>query len=219
MPTHLTAQLCASEISATAADSPSELALAIELGHVAVWRLDIAQQRVYPNLHAWEVLGLPATDAGLSMTELRALLHPDDLEPVVASTEVTLASVRPTVLEARYRRPDGSWRHVLMHRAVQRDSRGTPLVLIAVGIDITERIQQREQAEEMVRRFELVTRTAGIGYWMLEEGAERAVWSDELRTIFGLPEGDPVPVLDEWLARYVHPADREDLRRSFASRA
>ena len=219
MPTHATAELSAAEVSAAAADNPSELALAIELGHVAVWRLDIAQQRVYPNLHAWEVLGLPAADAGMSMTELRGLLHPDDLEAVVANTEVTLASVRPTVLEARYRRPDGSWRHVLMHRAVQRDSQGTPLVLIAVGIDITERIQQREQAEEMVRRFELVTRTAGIGYWMLEEGAERAIWSDELRTIFGLPKGDPVPVLDAWLASYVHPADREDLRRSFASRA
>jgi hypothetical protein len=103
------------------------------------------------------VLGLPETDAGMSMAELGALLHPDDLQPVVADTAATLGSEPPTVIEARYRRPDGTWRHVLMHRAVQRDHSGKPVVLIAVGIDITERIEQRQQAEQMVRRFELVT--------------------------------------------------------------
>ena len=93
------------------------------------------------------------------------------------------------MIEARYRRPDGSWRHVLMRRVVQRDGSGRPIALVGVGIDITERIEQRQRADEMARRFELVTRTAGIGYWMLEENAERAVWSDELCAMFGLPEG------------------------------
>ena len=52
---------------------------------------------------------------------------------------------------------------------------------------------------------------------MLEENAERATWSDELRTLFGLPDGVPVPSLNDWLTGYVHPADRDDLRRRFAS--
>ena len=206
-----------SGLSASVSDSESELALAIELGHIAVWRVDIAQQRVFPNLQAWAVLGLQPNDGGMAVEELRALLHPDDLPRLIANSQATLAGQRPTMIEARYRRPDGSWRHVLMRRAVQRDGDGKPLGIIGVGMDITDRIEQRQRAEEMARRFELVTRTAGIGYWMLEENAECAVWSDEMRAIFGLPEGQAVPSLADWLSRSVHPADRDALRRSFAA--
>jgi PAS domain S-box-containing protein len=210
----LPAELPASTVSA---DADSELALALELGHIAVWRVDIASQRVHPNGHAWAVLGLQPRDDGLSVAELRAMTHPDDLPRVVASTEAAIAGRTPATSEARFRRPDGVWRHVLMRRAVQRGPDGAPRVLIGVGMDITDRIEQRQRAEEMARRFELVTRTAGIGYWMLEKGAERAVWSDEMRTLFGLPAGAPVPLLDEWLASCVHPADRDDLRHGFAA--
>jgi PAS domain S-box-containing protein len=193
----------------------SQLALAVELGRIGMWRIDLAQRRLYANREAWQVLGQAPRPEGMSVEELRSLLHPDDLPHMQASADHTLASGEPTMAEARYRRSDGSWRHVLMRRAVQRGPDGTPHTLLGVGMDITDNREQRHRAEDMARRFELVTRTAGIGYWMMEDGAERAIWSEQMRRMFGLPASEPVPLLADWLQQCVHPADRSAVHKAF----
>ena len=66
------------------------------------------------------------------------------------------------------------------------------------------------------RRFDLVTRAAGIGYWTLADGADRAEWDQSLREVHGLAPGQPVPRFEEWISRHLHAADREATRERFA---
>jgi len=80
--------------------------------------------------------------------------------------------------------------------------------------DPSSTMPDRERAAELGRRLALVTSTAGIGYWALERGADRAVWSAELRRMYGLADADPVPRFDEWLREHVHPDDRDRVRRA-----
>jgi len=77
----------------------------------------------------------------------------------------------------------------------------------------TDHASLTQRADEMTRRFELVTRTAGIGWWVSEDTATPATWSPQLREIFGLPDGAPVPLLRDWLANHAHPDDRDTVRR------
>ena len=207
--------------SATLADDrrpgpESQLALAATLSQVAIWRHDLATDRVHYNDQAWRLLGLAPRPQGLGIEEIRALTHPEDLPRVIESNALALRNSEPADLHVRYRQPDGRWRHVLTRRVLQRDAAGRPIAFLGVALDITERIEHERRAEAATRRFELVTRAAGIGYWEYEVGAERGRWSPELRALYALPDAEPVPTRSEWLARFVHPDDRSAVHRRLA---
>jgi signal transduction histidine kinase/CheY-like chemotaxis protein len=194
----------------------SQLALAVDLARIAIWHHDLATDHVHCNAQGWALLDMPPSAEGRPIGELRALVHPDDLAQVANSADAALESDQPADVEARYRRRDGGWRTLLTRRAVQRDAEGQPLALLGVALDITDRIDESRRAAELGRRFELATRTAGIGWWSLEGDAERAQWSDQLRELHGLAAGEPVPPLKDWLACFVHPADVDAVKRRFA---
>jgi PAS domain S-box-containing protein len=195
----------------------SQLALATELAGVAIWRHDLAADRLFYSDEAFRVLQMTPRPEGLALADVRALIHPDDLPQVEASAREALASGGPTDMEARYRRADGQWRTVMTRRVLQRDAAGNPAAFIGVGLDVTERIAASRHAAELGRRFELAMRTAGIGFWSREGPHAHPVWSDEMRRIHGLRAGEPAPTAREWLERFVHPDDRERERAAIVS--
>ena len=195
----------------------SQLSLAADLAGIVIWRHDLASRRVYYNTQGFALMRMTPQADGLPIEQVRALVHPDDLAQVLASADASLRSEAPIEYEARYRRSDGIYLAMLTRRVVQRDADGQPTGFIGVALDVTERQETQRRASELGRRFELVTRTAGIGYWSLEDGAERARWSDELRQMHGLPASAPVPTQREWLDRHVHGEDRRDVRQRFAA--
>jgi len=197
-------------------DLQSQLALAVELSGLTVWRHDLSTGRVHYNAHGYRTLGLDPQPDGQPIEESRKLIHPDDLPRVLASAEASLQVAGASEMEARYRHADGSWRDVLTRRVLQRDSLGRPLAFLGVALDITDRVREGRRNAELARRFELAARTAGIGYWSLEGHAERATWSDQLRAMHGLARDAPVPGLPDWLRHHIHPDDRAEVRRRFA---
>jgi PAS domain S-box-containing protein len=199
-------------LPAAAESAESQLALAVELGNIAIWRHDLATDRIHYNDQAYRALGIAPRPEGLALAEVRALIHPDDLPRVLASAETALQRDRPADMEARYRSADGRWRDVMTRRVVQRDAAGRAIAFVGVALDVTERLAQQRRAEEATRRFELVTRTAGIGYWTHDGHDERATWNPTLRALMGLAGGDPVPRLREWIETMIHPGDRELVR-------
>ncbi len=196
-------------------ETVSQLALAVDMAGIAIWRHDLVTQRMQYNDQAFSVLDMPPRPEGMGIDEVRALIHPDDLPQVLASAEEALRSGRPVDFEARYRRRDGRYRAIMMRRAVQRDAAGQPVAFIGVALDITERNEASRLAADLGRRFELATRTAGIGYWSQEGQQERARWSEQLRAIYGMTPQEAVPTLQEWLQAFVHADDREDVKRRF----
>ena len=203
-----------SALAATTHELQSQLALAVNLGGIAIWRHDIASGRVHANPQGWHALGLPARADGMGLDELRELVHPDDRERVAASAAEALHSTQPVDVEARYRHGDGSWHPQLVRRMVLRDAAGQPLAFLGVALDITERREQGRRAEDMQRRFETVTRAAGIGHWLQEPGQEGATWSDQLLVMHGLAPGTAAPTARQWLADFVHPEDAARVRAS-----
>ena len=197
-------------LAATASELESQLSLAVELGGIVLWRHDLGTNRLHYNRHGWLAFGLEPCPEGLALAQVRALIHPEDLARVLASAEAALHSKQPVDVEARYRHADGSWRSQLLRRLVLRDAAGQPVAYLGVALDVTDRQQQRRRADEMGRRFEAVTRAAGIGHWILEPGQDFATWSEQLRTMVGLTPDEPVPAMRQWLDRFAHP---DDLRR------
>jgi PAS domain S-box-containing protein len=202
-------------LAQAATDIESLLVLAVDVGRIAIWRHDLATHRMQLNAHGWSILGLAPRPDGIPVDEIRALAHPDDLPRVLAAAAAAPEiDDQPVDMEVRYRRPDGSWRDVLTRRVVQRDASGEAVAIVGVGMDVTDRMEQTRRELELTRRFDLVTRTAGIGHWSLLNGESDARWSEQMRVIYGLAPNDPTPGTEEWYARCVHPADSERLRAS-----
>ncbi len=168
-------------------DTAARLELAVELAHITVWRHDLATDRVYSNARGYNVLGLPHRPEGLSLAEIRARLHPDDVEAVTSSVREGLASNLPTDTEARYLHADGTWRHSLTRRVLQRDEQGRPVAFIGVSLDITERRLAELALTQASERIALATRGAGIGIWEHDLLSGEVRWDAQMYALRGLP--------------------------------
>lgn len=201
----------------TSSEIESQLAMAVDLGGISIWRHDLATARMHYSRHGWQTLGLEPKPEGLTLDEVRSLIHPDDLDRVLASAQTAMHTNQPVDVEARYRHADGSWRTQLLRRIVLRDSRNQPTAFLGVALDVTQRQVERRRADELARRFETATRAAGIGHWLIEPGQQAAVWSDQLRVIFGLPPNADVPTLGAWLNSFVHADDGPLIKQTLNS--
>jgi hypothetical protein len=202
-------------LARTHADTAEQLGLALDLAEIVVFRHDLRSDRVNISSKAFDLLELPQPRGDLSSEELRALVHPDDQPALRASLEQAVATGLPVDVETRFRHADGSWRHVLTRRMLQRDANGQPVALLGVGLDLSERVESARRQTELMRQFELTARAAGIGYWSVEAENNRPRWSEQTFLLHGLaPEADALP-MKQWLQRFVHPADRELVQQRY----
>ena len=202
------------ELARSASEAQEQLAMAVDLANIAIWRHDLKTQRMHYNTRAWEVLDLKPRPEGLPIEEVRELIHPDDMPSVLASAQHALATDRPADMEARYRRSDGSWRYVLNRRVVQRDVNGTAVAFIGVALDVTEQVEGSRKAYELSRRLETAARAARIGLWTVEIESGALEWNSRTCELFGLKPDQAPQSFAEWLDRCVHPQDTARVRQT-----
>ena len=66
----------------------------------------------------------------------------------------------------------------------------------ALASDITQRRKAERELEKSKALLDTTTRVAHVGGWTIELPSRRVTWSDELRAIFGLPDGSTYSVDD-----------------------
>ncbi|MGZ5249460.1 MAG: PAS domain-containing protein [Caldimonas sp.] len=189
-------------------DVNAQLKLAVDLGQIAIWRHDLRTERIYYSDRAFELLGLAPRAEGLSVEEVRSYVHPEDLPLVLRSAKEALRSDQPNDVEARYRGSDGRWRYVMTRRVVERDADGRPIAFLGVLLDVTDRIEQRHQADRLARRLEAASRAAGIGLWTTTDDPDETDWNAQMFALFDRCTPPEVPTFGEWLRLCVHPDDR-----------
>ncbi|MEO6032697.1 MAG: PAS domain-containing protein [Burkholderiaceae bacterium] len=198
------------ELARSLDSTNAQLKLALDIGNIPVWRHDLKAGRLYYDQRGYAALGLAPRADGMPVEEVRALIHPDDLPLLAASAQQALESGEPNDVEARYRHADGSWRHMLVRRVVERNPAGEILGFVGVSIDLTERVERTRRTEELARRFENAARGARLGMWSAtlgEHQAEVADWNAQMFELFDMV-GEAAPLsFSEWRQRCVHPDD------------
>jgi len=200
----------------------AQLGRALELAKVAVWRVDLQSDRVQLNDVGHRIAGIQEQDAGALLNEMRARVHPEDLQAADQAIEQAVASEDVVDVETRVRVADGSYRHMLTRRVAERDASGRPVALTGIALDQTESIAERERAQALARRIQLVADAAGVGIWTIENpgeaGTERVEWNAQMFHIYGLPQAAGAPPVHEWMGDRVHEDDRprvaEERRRA-----
>ncbi len=193
-------------------EANAQLKLALDLGKIAIWRHDLQTERIHYNDGAFALIDVPVRPEGVAVSDVRNIIHPDDLPLVIASSQAALRSDRPTDTEARYRHSNGSWRYLLTRQVVQRNPSGVPLALLGVALDVTERVEQRRRAEELGRRLDAAAKAARIGIWSISVADGEADWNEQMYELFDLSGAAEPPPWHDWLEHCVHPNDRERVR-------
>jgi CheY-like chemotaxis protein len=190
-------------------EATQDILLALGASNTAVWLRQPRAEQLEMNADAFALLGITAPAGPMAVAMLRSRVHPDDLPAVLAATRQSLLSPAAVDVQARYRHEDGSWRLLLSRCTALRGADGRLQAFAGTAIDTTVQFENARLADATTRRFERVTRTAGIGYWTFSTGDRAPIWSLPLRDLYGLLPHEDAPPVDAWLTRFVHADDRQ----------
>jgi PAS domain S-box-containing protein len=131
--------------------SEERLRLALAAGHMGVWEWDLGTNAIWWSEGLEIIHGLkPGTFAG-TLEAFQQLVHSDDRESVRRALSRVVDLHADYDVEFRTVAPDGSIRWIAGKGKLFRDG-GTPLRMVGVGADITDRKRAEEGLREADRR-------------------------------------------------------------------
>src|SRR5262249_38354194 len=143
----------------------------------------------YWNRGAEELYGWTAEEAtGKASHQLLRTVFPAPIEQI----ERELVSAGRWEGELVHTKKDGSQVEVASRWSLQRDEHGTPVAILEINNDITERKRAEEALRESEAKLEEAQRIAHVGYWDRDLETDLVTWSDETYRIYGVPPEERV---------------------------
>ena len=202
------------ELSRDLQESKARLEEAQRVAHVGHWEWDLETDVVVWSDETYRIFGLIPQERPMDLATVRAMVHPEDREPLYRGVdEDLLAGVHPDA-EFRIVRPNGEVRTVhsvtpkrwsSMPGDAKRDASGRPYKLFGTVQDITDRKRVEEALKQSQFYLSEGQRLAHMGSWAFNDSGH--YWSDELYNIYGLDPQDGAPTVEQYLA-LIHPQDR-----------
>lgn len=189
--------------------SPEDrLALALEATNTSMWDANPETGRIYLDERWAQMRGLPAADSEIGLTDLAALVPPDEAPVVMAAMMATVRGEVPEYrIEHRIRHARGHWVWIESRgRVVARNAEGRAVRMIGTNTDITARKAGELAAQEALARLADAQARLKMASWEanLETGESRC--SPLLYEIFGITPGQTVSMPTIFRAA-VHPDD------------
>ena len=155
----VTAQALARE---TLRESEERFRLIADSAPVPIWVTKLDRTRSFANQAYVDFVGLPYDQA--IAFDWRKVLHPDDLPHVLQQSVQGEASLKPFVLEARYKDASGDWRWLRSESQPRWDPTGKHIGFIGVAHDITAAKQAEIELRQLNETLEerIAERTAEL---------------------------------------------------------
>ncbi|MDA9407398.1 hybrid sensor histidine kinase/response regulator [Bradyrhizobium sp. CCBAU 45384] len=146
----------------TLRESEERFRLIADSAPVPIWVTKLDRTRSFANQAYVDFLGLPYEQA--IAFDWRKVLHPDDLPHVLQQSVQGEASLKPFVLEARYKNASGEWRWLRSESQPRWDPTGKHIGFIGVAHDITAAKQAEIELRKLNETLEerIVERTAEL---------------------------------------------------------
>jgi len=212
------------ELSRDLGESKARLEEAQRVAHVGHWEWDLETDVVVWSDETYRIFGLSPQERPMDLATVRAMVHPDDREPLYRGVDQDLVAGQRPSGEFRIVRPSGEVRTVSSLTSerwsslpgdTKRDASGRPYKLFGTIQDITDRKRSEEAFQEISRKLqesnamlEEAQRIANVGYYSWNLIENRVIWSDEVYRIYGLDPRQGAIDLAK-VGEMIHPEDRE----------
>jgi PAS domain S-box-containing protein len=188
------------------------LRLAQRAARIGTFDWDVPSGRITWTEEEERLFGIQPGTFGGTIEAWGRFVLPEDLPRMQAEMAAVMARrEREMDFAFRIRRPDGEVRSIEGSAEFFYAEDGTPLRMVGVNVDVTERVraeEERRRSETLLREMERIAHI-GSWEWNLETGA--LWWSDELYLVYGVdPHSGPLTF--ERFADLVHPDDRDMVR-------
>lgn len=141
-----------------------QLAEAGRVAGLGFWRLPIGGEAFELSEAIYDQIGVDPRSFTASVEAVLALMPPEDQAMVRATLDRVAATGEQANIVYRIRRPDGAMRHRSSTVGLERAADGTPVALVGVSTDITDRVRQEERLERAQRLNALGELTGGIAH-------------------------------------------------------
>jgi PAS domain S-box-containing protein len=143
--------------------SEARLEEAQRITHVGYWDRDFAADTVTWSDETYRIYGLTPRHGMVTLAELQALIHPEDLRTWTEAVAEALAGGARYDLEYRVVRPDGALRIVHSQGDVTRDESGRPGRMFGTIQDVTESREAADALRETQMALARVNRVTTMG--------------------------------------------------------
>lgn len=167
--------------------SEERLQRALDASGLSLWDWDLNTGRVH-HTGSDRLLGLDAVQAGRVLTDLRPLMHPDDL-PILreAMTKHLRQKTDDYRVEYRIRHADGHWVWIEDRgQVISRDGAGRALRMLGTRRDVTE----RRRHEENLQLASMVFETSNEAIMVMDAGLQILTANQAFVHSTGYAKGD-----------------------------
>jgi diguanylate cyclase (GGDEF)-like protein/PAS domain S-box-containing protein len=199
--------------------------LAMQASRASLWEWDIGSGTMHFDKDWTEKLGFDSVGNETSIQRLREVIHPEDLDAIVAAQLKCLKGDTPDYAqEARVRNRAGDWVWILgQGRVIERGPDGRALRMAGMVLDVTERKNAEHWLRQSEERFEKVFRASpgAIAIARLSDGRYFDV-NEAWVEIFGYSREEVIGRSSLDIGTWVDPPERsrfaEEIRRRGALR-
>ncbi len=204
------------EVEDTLRKTKDRLAFALDGAQEGFWDWQVQTGEVYFSPRMEILLGHQAGDWRPHMDAWKELVHPDDIQRVMALMNDHLVGNREHFrAEYRMRHKDGHYVWIMNSgRVVERDSEGNPIRAVGTHVDISERKAMEHALAASQASLAEAQRIAKTGNWELDLIKNDLIWSDQIYRIFEV-DRKTFNASYEGFLEVIHPDDREVVNRAY----
>ncbi len=178
---------------------------------VGGWELDLQTNSLYWSDETCRIQGV-APGYQPTLTEAINFYAPEARPIIQKAVEEGMVSGKPWDLELQVIKTSGEPIWVRAVGSVEFANK-VPRRLIGALQDITATYQQRKRFKELSERFQLATKSGGIGIWEYNLEDDSLTWDTEMCRLYGLDATDRTGGYELW-AKHVHPLDKDEAQRA-----
>lgn len=187
-------------------ESEQKLKIALHTGKLGSWQLDLVTGILECSSRLKENFGLAPSET-LFYQRLLNLIHPDDQEQVQQAVQEAIETHSDFDIEFRNIWPDGSVHWIMARGRAIYSSDGTPLRMIGVTLDLTDRKRTEEALQESEERLRIALEASRLGMWYWDLESDTLTFTEQCKTLFGLPTDAMISY--QVFLDALHPDDRQ----------
>jgi two-component system cell cycle sensor histidine kinase PleC len=165
--------------------------LALNRGRCGLWNWDLASGHVAWSKSMFEMLGLRSSSRSLSLSELQAMIHPDDENLAAIARRALDARVSSVDLEFRMRNGDGHWVWLRKRAELVEDSATGAWRLVGIAVDITDQKREAEISATADQRLREAIEAISEAFVLWDSSNRLVLCNSKYQRLHNLP-GDAI---------------------------